>query len=76
MPSSSTFVHAVEPYRCPRCRLFSLSALPRTQLHRLISLAVRVRHFECENCSWHGIVRASSREDPDPDSDASSHHEW
>jgi hypothetical protein len=64
-PSGLPKSHAVEPYRCPRCRRFSLSALPRTPVHRLISLVVRVKHFECEACSWHGIIRASRREDPD-----------
>lgn len=62
MHPTSELAHATEPYRCPRCHHFSLSGLPRTRWHRLISLVVRVKHFECEMCSWHGIVRASRKE--------------
>jgi len=55
----------VEPYRCPKCKYFTLTRLPRTRLQRMISLIVPVKHFECETCSWDGIVRASQRETPD-----------
>jgi predicted RNA-binding Zn-ribbon protein involved in translation (DUF1610 family) len=50
-----------EPYLCPRCQKLSLSRMHRTTIDRLISLVVPVKRFECEACSWVGIIRSSKR---------------